>query len=455
MINAVSSITIKYKGPDGKQLSSKLSGDISVSPTTQSKPDKINITNASFTQQQYNANQLLNKPLNIIAKINQARPLQGNILLLGQKCTSILKSDDPHLEEFYSKDELDYIDKHSLTLFDGCKSCQPDCKQLLQLFEDIRDYHVWLNSVKDILLYNQTTCSTIYNKLYDKIAAYPSQIQRLENCSKNKLPERDLWLYGIRLVYQYKALVTLWNYLAEAKSRYTQLSTSAQDFSGINIICKSMIELCQLVLSGDQYKTQHKICLQFSVSVNQPQALPTDKQGNPKGKFALFLATDNNNTYIKHIQNASNNLVLSESWGSISGSNVSVDNHVFKLQTNLQGSVHRQNQSMAKVKDATIQFSIKPNIKQGGQAQLSAFIKVIPVWVPEQWSDHIMSLSDYQNFRKYNTQMPKQSGFNVWTVSYKWYVGDSPNQNVLQADSYSYSTPYTRVPTVQHILQVT
>lgn len=451
MKNYVKSITINGL---------KLVGDIKLQPTMQHVTDSVYITNDTYTQQQYLATQLLNRPFNLISKVNQAIPENGNILLLGQKCTSVLSGkDDPDTTEF--KDIIDTTKQqtnHTLTLFDGCKTCQPDCQEIYKLFQNIRDYHIWINSVKDILLYDQKTCKNLYYELYNNITKYSQATQKaLSHCTKNDLPDRDLWLYGIRLVYQYKALVALWNYLAESKSKYTQLSTASQDFSGINIICKSMLDLCQYTLDRDQngLSKQHTIGLRLRVSVPNSQALPVDKQGNPKGKFALFFVTDNNNTYIKYIQQQFNSLFLTDNGSTVSGSNTTVQNSLFKIQTHLSGTVVKGVDTIPNIINAQVLFTIKDNKNIGGQAQLSAFFKIIPVWVTEAWSDHIVSLTDYQTFRKHNTQMPQVSGFNNWTVDYSWYNKTQDTNKILTSDTNIYRTPYTRVPTIDTILELT
>ena len=440
----VSSITIK---PYGSAESTKLQGAITLN-TANVAQNSIVLSNTTFQQQLHKLQQLQK---NSLRSINKVTPASNNIFLLGQTCTSVMDYKDPDVVKFVGKNQPK-PSKHSLILFDGCKSCQPDCQQVLDLFHDIRDIQVWLNSFKDICLYDQRTCKNLYDKLYKEITVYGIGPQ---SCYIRQVQSRDRWLYGIRLLYQYKALVALWNYLTKSKAVSSQVSTAPQDFSVICVVLKTVVDLCFLSQKSES-NDANKFSVTFNINVaDTHQPLPLDKNGVQAGKYGLFFVTDNNNTYIKYMDNI-NGMYASKHAGAFSGTNIAISDEAAELALNtyIQGTVSDpvSPQTIASIEGAKAEFTLG---RSAGFAQLSVAVRVIPVWIPSDWSSHIVSLADYQKFRQSNTQLIQNTDetqgtsntqsynkYNTWQISYSWDTGMSNTES----DSILYRTPYTRVP---------
>ena len=400
-------------------------GAILVTPG-QTNIDNINITNNTFSDQDTKLS-LSDR----LKTINHLYPKAGNIFILGQRCISVFDDKDPDYKEFYA-DETQPT-SNTITIFDGCDSCSGDCIKLHQIYKNIRDYQIWLTSLKDILLYNQTDCDQLFRQILTQVG---SSNQSGQNCPAVATPQRDTWLSGIQLLQQYKSLIALWNYLAGRRSNASLITTANQDFSGMDITFKKSIDLC---VSNNASTTT----LTIRVLAQNQQVLPKNNACQDEGMIALLVLCNNQNTYLQlgsnYSQNNSNRVQydknIAGSYSSDLGQIVVTLNALLPQDQNpvTKNPYHTQGaQAVITFKSNKLALSV-----------MSGSIKVIPVWVSKQ-PDTMMTLQQYVDKRTLNTKIKAQQQYaNVtWSIEYTWAAG----QTVLMSDTKKYTTPYTRYP---------
>lgn len=190
-----------------------------------------------------------------ITSINQLPPDDfNNIQLLGDMCTSVVTDIDPDSGQFGSKD---------ITLFDGCQSCST-CDSVASIQNDLKNLQIWLSGLKDCQLYYEGGAYRLWNQMIQKKNQNMSYIGACGIQSK-----LDRQFKAIRLLYQYKALVYMWNYLVFLKSGNTQIISAYESYTGFVVRSKRAIDTC-----GSIQAPQIKLHIQIQLVQGQlPQSL--------------------------------------------------------------------------------------------------------------------------------------------------------------------------------------
>lgn len=461
--------------------------------------------------------------------INNILPVNNDISFLGQLCTSIITHEDPDFEKFEDlltpenlltsvdleklndplntltlQDLLEQKKKSLIILFDGCQPCSGNCQTLLELYRQIRDMQLWLTAMKDIMLYNQQDCVKAYDNILLAKVGKEKRSEAMTACTNDTpLIRPSDHFKGLQLLYQYKSVVALWNYLADRRTFINNISTASEDYSGLNITCKKSINLC----AATTQTSSTKILLRIDVYV-QPgsQPLPkytvqqtkqfqnnktnyyceytiadsdTNADAKARGRFNFVLLCNASNTSMQLSSDSSN--LLSESSGLVfditeiqtqtfdakvpnggttqSKSLGSITYTPKKVcfcwdQTQDQCKDQTQDQCKAQTASATVQFTFQS--KRLTQLILSGSIKIIPIWLDDPSYTGYVSLAKYNDQRSYNTyiKLQEQSQTIDWHIEYKWIkvikksIEDKQTEvnQILWEDHLLYQTAYTRYP---------
>lgn len=312
----------------------------------------------------------------------------GHILLLGHYCTSL--TDRTDMSDEASAPE----GSNQITVYDGCYACD-DCAQTMQLQFMLQDVLLWNIGLKDCLIHYQPAAARLWQQLLQK---YTLQLQ---GCGKSQTlqegyRQRQIGK-AVKLLYQYKATVAMWNYLVFTRARSLQVINAIQDYSGFVIQCKRIIDLCD-----SQQDAPGPVALYMHADLQSGQ-LP-NMLASIGYNMRLFVAPVKQNTYIQYGKDT----------GSLGG-----DLDTANLTTT---AVVYQGQNSIGV-DMRIQF----NPKQKCRAVFSGSYKILPV-VTDVAGDVQIGLNQYiqLRFQSSDINMQQQTLLNRWRIDVGWQysVGD-------------------------------
>lgn len=181
----------------------------------------------------------------------------GAFYVLGSQCVSIgdfTDTSDPSISSGLS----------TLTVFDGCVPCN-FCPKLAQLKRDLRECQIYLNYLKDCNLYYM-------DQAWDRLQRSISQgREQTAGCTTRPIQFSQIQP-AIKLLYQYKAVVLMWNYLVSIYRGNLQILQAVQDWGGFIIQSKRSADLCA-VNSEIQVSFQIFVKLQQGQTAEYLQAL--------------------------------------------------------------------------------------------------------------------------------------------------------------------------------------
>lgn len=235
---------------------------------------KSTIQNQSITLSVIDPFQISQSPY--ITSINKVGPDSlNNIQILGDMCTSVMDSTDPDFSQFNTSD---------IAIFDGCPSCS-SCQAIARMQDTLKNYQIWLSGLKDCQLYYQNGASSLWDNMIDK---KKEQLKHLEGCIVDSTLQRSFGK-ATRLLYQYKALVYMWNYLVFLKAGNTQIIQAAESYSGFIVRSKRSVDTCE-----SQNKPQIRMHIQIQFVQGQtPQNL------NQQLKMYIYTQIVEQNTQIQ------------------------------------------------------------------------------------------------------------------------------------------------------------
>lgn len=171
--------------------------------------------------------------------INGIKPFDwnGQFDIYGSACTSIIQYTDT------SDPQALASDSHDIAIFDGCYPC-PICQQLAWVQNQIQNNQIWLKGMKDVNLYYQADAA---GRWQDEIASKLSNqnpVQCYIKPTSISMDRGSVFGKAIKLLYQYRQAVAMWNFLVRTKAAHIQIVSAPQDFSGFIVQTKLSIDTC-------------------------------------------------------------------------------------------------------------------------------------------------------------------------------------------------------------------
>lgn len=330
--------------------------------------------------------------LQYITSINQVPPDDfNNIELLGDMCTSVVSSIDPDFAQFGSE---------GITLFDGCQACS-SCQSIAKMQDDIKNIQIWLSGMKDCQLYYQDGAFRLWNDMLQKKRLYMQNIQSCVNSSQLKRQFK-----AIRLLYQYKALVYMWNYIVFLKAGNTQIIPAYQAYSGFVVRSKRAIDTCD---------SQSIPIIQLHIQIQLVQGQVAENLKDLQMYIHTCIVQQNTQVQV--------NSPLAS----------------IKKQTPIQSDIQ--------VKNTNVKAVIKFQFNQSCKGIFSGGIKILPVIGPKglSYNKDGIQLQQYiklRNKSKYITQ-EQQLKVNRWQAKVWWQYPNFGSEGKIDDTSSSQTKVYT------------
>lgn len=333
----------------------------------------------------------------------------GNFLLLGSLCTSVIDGSQ-------GNDQLSDIQvgSNSLVIFDGCYACGT-CRELAQLQQDIQGCSIWINGLKDCNLYYEPAASRLWDGMLAKKTQQASSCKLIPKTADRSAEFGN----AIKLLYQYKSAVAMWNYLVRTRASKTEIIQAPQDYSGFIIQTKRSQDTCG---SSDALSP----VLSIRVRLKSGQTVPYLEEGNLG--MGLYINKVTQNTYIQYGRDT----------GTADLRYDDVSLQVTKDSSNSSGIGFQ----------ARFTFSLD----RTAPTFMSASLKVLPViYTPDgTYSETFCLLPQLRQWvalRPYATTIDQalQTEKNVWQIQIQWNTGTEGDSAVLHEDFYYY-TAYSKYP---------
>ena len=249
---AVTSITIKNNS--GATLAVvtnsalEITTDNSLFVETNTDTGTITVSEASFTGQGNTVydeafNAILDTGCWYISKINTLPPDDyGNFWLLGSACTQIEDFDNSFFDSATGAPaDADSVEcNSSIDWFDMCGACT-DCSVIWKLRSRLEDAMIWLNSMKDNYLYYDTTALSRWRGMQAIRTKAPEGCIGTEQDASSRPPDLKK---ALKLFYQYKALIMMWNYAVIARSTSTEIQSTAEDACAFVVSARRAVTEC-------------------------------------------------------------------------------------------------------------------------------------------------------------------------------------------------------------------
>ena len=216
-----------------------------------------------------------------VRSINYTSPLQtGQFMLFGDYCTSVVQHTD-------KSDPLSAADSNTINIFDGCKSCT-DCQTQWYVQSMLQECLLWLAGLKDCVLHYQPAAARLWKQMLSK------RTLKIQDCGKSDIDDQNYrqreFGKAVKLLYQYKAAVAMWNYLVFTKARSLQVIQAPQSHLGFIVQSKRIIDFCDAGIS------QVKLYITATLQSGQ-----TNQFLSEQGRIMLVYAGEvQQNTYIQY-----------------------------------------------------------------------------------------------------------------------------------------------------------
>lgn len=216
-----------------------------------------------------------------VRSINYTSPLQtGQFMLFGDYCTSVVQYTD-------KSDPLSAADSNTINIFDGCKSCT-DCQTQWYVQSMLQECLLWLAGLKDCVLHYQPAAARLWKQMLSK------RTLKIQDCGKSDIDDQNYrqreFGKAVKLLYQYKAAVAMWNYLVFTKARSLQVIQAPQSHLGFIVQSKRIIDFCDAGIS--------QVKLYITATLQRGQ---TNQFLSEQGRVMLVYAGEvQQNTYIQY-----------------------------------------------------------------------------------------------------------------------------------------------------------
>lgn len=216
-----------------------------------------------------------------VRSINYTSPLQtGQFMLFGDYCTSVVQHTD-------KSDPMSIADSNTINIFDGCKSCT-DCQTQWYVQSMLQECLLWLAGLKDCVLHYQPAAARLWKQMLSK------RTLKIQYCGKSDIDDQNYrqreFGKAVKLLYQYKAAVAMWNYLVFTKARSLQVIQAPQSHLGFIVQSKRIIDFCDAGIS------QVKLYITATLQSGQTNSFLSEQ-----GRIMLVYAGEvQQNTYIQY-----------------------------------------------------------------------------------------------------------------------------------------------------------
>lgn len=216
-----------------------------------------------------------------VRSINYTSPLQtGQFMLFGDYCTSVVQHTD-------KSDPMSIADSNTINIFDGCKSCT-DCQTQWYVQSMLQECLLWLAGLKDCVLHYQPAAARLWKQMLSK------RTLKIQDCGKSDIDDQNYrqreFGKAVKLLYQYKAAVAMWNYLVFTKARSLQVIRAPQSHLGFIVQSKRIIDFCDAGIS------QVKLYITATLQSGQTNSFLSEQ-----GRVMLIYAGEvQQNTYIQY-----------------------------------------------------------------------------------------------------------------------------------------------------------
>ena len=216
-----------------------------------------------------------------VRSINYTSPLQtGQFMLFGDYCTSVVQHTD-------KSDPMSIADSNTINIFDGCKSCT-DCQTQWYVQSMLQECLLWLAGLKDCVLHYQPAAARLWKQMLSK------RTLKIQDCGKSDIDDQNYrqreFGKAVKLLYQYKAAVAMWNYLVFTKARSLQVIQAPQSHLGFIVQSKRIIDFCDAGIS------QVKLYITATLQSGQTNSFLSEQ-----GRIMLVYAGEvQQNTYIQY-----------------------------------------------------------------------------------------------------------------------------------------------------------
>lgn len=360
----------------------------------------------------------------------------GCFSLLGSGCVSVTDATD-------NTDPDTKAEQNSLVIFDGCKACN-SCQDQWQLAKAMQEQHLWLIAMKDCQLYYQDAAASLWQQLLDnRLKDTQGLCINVQSSLDDPGYRQTEFKRAIKLLYQYKALIAMWNYMVYNMNNIITVDRAPQDYAGLVARVKRGFNLCQ---------EQHIDAMTLKITIQRQgtgqaqtgtvidqvigQQEPPQDAKKLEYKIYFYAGAVQQNTFTQFRTDSGNK------------------NEANKGPT---PTVTFQTVSVNKI-TATIQFTGLVAC----QATLSAEIKVIPIAIrtdvdnDKVLNKYKLTQADFQNsglsltigsfakFRRINMTVPQTqlTATNRWKISSQWVTVNPPLK-----DYTFYKTAYCAYPT--------
>ena len=390
-----------------------------------------------------------------VKSINNVQPFQdGTFNILGSQCTS-LYSAIQKTEGDFNKDVLTTAQQKqmlldgNILLYDGCTACQ-SCNAIWGLYEALQEAHLWSVAMKDCILYKQDTAKKLWDQTLASANISKVQNNNCEYTYKVTDPQyrKHQFNKAMRLLQQYKATVTAWNYLCFLNTSTTQILDAVQDWSGFVVQTKKRINNCQTE------KALHSTQLVINLSLfsgQLPSYLKNDvplQKGRARTMLFLVLPVVQN-TYIQIGTDTGNQKQY------VSQQQNNID---FKCQIIAPSA--KEDAAETTTAQQTIRCTFKFNNLPLQQVVLSASVKILPVIVYSNQHTGAILLDDIKKYVKHrigctDIHSDQQSDTNKWEINLGWKdmpldINDTQEKAFQFTETRIYSTGFCKYPSKIH-----
>ena len=313
-------------------------------------------------------------------------------------------------------------DQHTLSIFDGCFPCN-NCSTLAQLQQDIQNCQIWINGLKDCNLYNQPAAARLWNNMLNKKVQQSISCKLDSTITQNRSEDFG---QAIKLLYQYKAVVAMWNYLVRTKSGITQILQAPQDYSGFVIQSKRNIDSCGKLSPGIP---TFRVKITLSKGVDNKGQVPSYLSAASLG-IGFYISKVDQNSYIEYGRDTGTAYQRNSSGVSM---------NILQVSYTETDSIEIQ-----------VLFVFQPT--KVAASTFSASVKILPViykldheQAPASTPSAIL-LSKWIALRSYATtiEQAEQAERNTWNIQTTWTIPDQNDPNLDQ--DYIYYTAYSKYP---------
>lgn len=366
-----------------------------------------------------------------IKTINQISPSSwdNNFYILGSGCTSIITPsvDFSDSLQIWSDSSTSAI----LGIFDGCLPCR-NCDTIAQLQRNLEQCQIWINGLKDCNLYYEDTAAQLWQNMKSKV------VQQEANCSvafSDQILNREESLRrATKLLYQYKALVALWNYLVRTKQGFMHIQVAPQDWGGFIVGSKRAINNCGQDASDSKIVTLDiTLTLQNGQNISYLKTRQIDQKPAPQN-VRYYVGKAAQNTYIQY--------------GGDTGRGINQDTSSIDFSDSLWYT-----------SDSTITQQIKIytrftyTVRKGANTTLSGAVKILPSMSFRKDSSQpiadLISLADWSQIRGGTKQLQQGSDIsrNLWLVESQWKFDSDISDSTVFYQARYFNTPYYKLGT--------